>query len=120
RGAFVDRDVVCLCALDEVLRVSARRVMGVALDPDVGGDFLENGSPNPACFRVPFDVITPPEGPSGADVTGAWPSTLCHIARTLVQPVRQHAEVRARLRSCCGLRYTDRSRTSAFCASDPR
>ena len=53
----MNRDVIGLIALDEILRFFFSSVMGVAFEFDIRNDFLHDSAANPACFRVPLDVI---------------------------------------------------------------
>ncbi len=50
-------DVVRLIALDEILEVFFRGVVDIALEPNVGNNFLRDNASNPACFRVPFNMV---------------------------------------------------------------
>lgn len=53
----MNRDMIGLVALDEILRFFLRGVVYVALEPNVGDNFFEDDAANSSCFRVPFDVI---------------------------------------------------------------
>lgn len=55
---FVNRYMIDLVALNEVLRYILRGMVHVPLKPSVRSDLLENHSPNSAGFRVPRNVIT--------------------------------------------------------------
>src|SRR6516225_6785307 len=54
---LVDRQVVGLVALDNVLRLLFRGVPLVALEDDLPGHFLLDRPPDPPCLRVPLDMI---------------------------------------------------------------
>src|SRR5262249_19173084 len=56
-GPLMDGQVVGLVALDDVLRLRFRGVPPVALKDDLPGHFLLDRPPDPACFRVPLDMI---------------------------------------------------------------
>src|SRR5438132_6813933 len=58
---LVDREVVGLVALDDVLRLVFGSVPLVALEGDLGGHFLLNGSADPSRFRIPLNMISSPE-----------------------------------------------------------
>ena len=51
-------DVVRLVAVDEVLGSFSCRVVDIALDPHVGGNFLDDNATNAAGLGVPFNVIS--------------------------------------------------------------
>jgi hypothetical protein len=53
----MNRDVVRLIALNEILGVFFRGVMDIALETYVGNYFLYDDAANSTCFRVPFDMI---------------------------------------------------------------
>src|SRR5215472_902398 len=55
--AFVNRDVIRLQALDQVLRIGFRGVMRVPLDPSVRSHFLDDRASHTAGLRVPFDSV---------------------------------------------------------------
>lgn len=50
-------DVICFIALDEILGLLFGGVVGVALEFHVGNQFLYDSAGDPACFRIPGDVI---------------------------------------------------------------
>ena len=54
---FVHGQMISLVALDQILRLFLRSVDRVSLKGDLGGNSFLDGSPNPARFRVPFNVI---------------------------------------------------------------
>jgi hypothetical protein len=54
----VNCDVIGFIALDEILGLFFGGVVSVALERDIGNDFLHNSAANSTCFRIPFDVIT--------------------------------------------------------------
>jgi hypothetical protein len=54
---FVDGDVVRLIALDEVLRFVFCSVVDIPFESHVGNNFLRDDAPNPARFRVPFNMV---------------------------------------------------------------
>ena len=53
----MNRDVIGLIALDEILGFFCGRVVRVAFEFEIGNDFLHDSAANSTCFRVPFDVI---------------------------------------------------------------
>ena len=53
----MNRDVIGLVALDEILGFFFSCVARVAFEFDIGKDFLHDSAANSTCFRVPFDVI---------------------------------------------------------------
>src|SRR5205823_5193742 len=57
--AFVDCYVIGLVALDDVLRLFFGSMPFVTFEDHLRSDFLLDGSANAACFRVPFDMISP-------------------------------------------------------------
>src|SRR5580698_9109185 len=54
---FVHGHVVSLVALDQILRLLLRSANGVRLKLYGGGDLLLDCSADPACFRVPLNII---------------------------------------------------------------
>jgi hypothetical protein len=60
-ATFVNRDMICLQALDQILRVSGRGVMHVAFDPRVGSHSLDDRASNAPSLGVPFDDVAAPE-----------------------------------------------------------
>lgn len=54
---FVDRHMIGLVALDDVLRLLFGSVPLVAFEHDLRGHFLLDRASNSACLGVPFDVI---------------------------------------------------------------
>jgi hypothetical protein len=54
---LVDRQVVGLVALDDVLRLLYRSVPLVAVEEDLPGHFLLDRPSHLSCLRVPFDMI---------------------------------------------------------------
>src|SRR5579871_111871 len=54
---FVDRDVIGLVALDEILRLSPRCVPAVTLEDDCRSDLADDDTGDPAGFRVPRDEV---------------------------------------------------------------
>lgn len=59
----MNRNVIGLIALDEILGFCLRGVVRVAFEFDIGNDFLHDSAANSTCFRVPFDVIATFECP---------------------------------------------------------
>jgi len=53
----VNRNVIGLIALDEILWFFLGGVVRVAFEFDIGNDFLPYSAANSACFRVSLDVI---------------------------------------------------------------
>lgn len=58
RSTFVQRDMVCLVALDGILRVCAGRVMGVSFVAHILRMHFDNVSAHPPSFRIPAYMIT--------------------------------------------------------------
>ena len=46
-------------ALDQILGLFFRGMVGVALERHVGNNFLHDSTPNSACFRIPCHVVAP-------------------------------------------------------------
>lgn len=53
----MNRNVIGLIALDEILWFFFGGVVRVAFEFDIGNHFLHDSAANSACFRVPLDVI---------------------------------------------------------------
>jgi len=54
----MNRDVIGLITLDGILGFFFAGAMRVAFEFHIGNDFLHDGATNPACFRIPLDVVT--------------------------------------------------------------
>jgi hypothetical protein len=59
---FVNRNVIRLIALDQVLRLVLGGVVDVASKLHIRKDSSDHRSPHSTCLGVPFDVITAFEG----------------------------------------------------------
>ena len=57
-SSFVHRQMIGLFALDQVLGLIGRSSDCVALELDVGRDFLANDTSDTTCFRVPMHSIS--------------------------------------------------------------
>ena len=58
RRTFVNGNVIGLIALDQVLGLLLRRVVYIALEAGVGGEFPDNYAAYTSGFRIPADMIT--------------------------------------------------------------
>jgi hypothetical protein len=58
---FMDRQMIGLVALDEILRFLSRSVVHIALDPHIRNNFLDNDAANSPSFRIPFNVVAAPK-----------------------------------------------------------
>jgi hypothetical protein len=54
---FVNRDVISLVALDDVLRFVLRRVMHITFEASVRNHSLHDRSADSSGFGVPFDMV---------------------------------------------------------------
>ncbi len=52
------RQVVCLIALDQVLRLFLRSVNRVTFEHDLGRMLFLDRPPDTSCFRVPFNLVS--------------------------------------------------------------
>ncbi len=50
-------EVIGFIALNEILGLFFGGVVGVAFDFHIGNDLLDDSAADPACFRIPCDVI---------------------------------------------------------------
>lgn len=53
----MNRHVIGLIALDEILGFFFGGVVGITFEFHIGNEFLHDSAANPACFRIPFDVV---------------------------------------------------------------
>ena len=67
------RQVVRLIALDQKLRLFLRRMNRVAFERDFGGVFFFDRTPDPSCFRVPFQPLNERRGGSSTTVLYSSP-----------------------------------------------
>src|SRR5690348_11834813 len=68
--------MVCLLALDDVLRLVLGRVMKVALEPRAADNLLHDHAANSSRFRVPTHMIAAPEVLAHTALTPLWPVPL--------------------------------------------
>src|SRR5438874_2339642 len=55
---LVHGDMLGLVALNHILRLVFGRMMDIAFEESIGGDFLDDDAPHKAGFRIPLNVVT--------------------------------------------------------------
>jgi hypothetical protein len=81
----MDRHVVGLIALDQVLRFSGGSVVDIAFVAVVGGKSLQNYPAHSSCFGIPFNMVAALEcfpNESAADIF--WSGRHCSKPLTLI------------------------------------
>jgi hypothetical protein len=87
RRALMHCDVIGLVASDFVLRIVTGGMMHMAFIVDVSRMHFNNDAANPACFRVPANVISDLESPRHGFASEIRTPTKATLARTWNLPV---------------------------------